>query len=119
MTQKPTYVDKIFEVRELLQAFNQKMKQIFNSGWIVCLDESMSPWTRQWTCPGFVFCPRKPHPKGNEYHTIADGISGIMFGLEMVEGKDEPVELAEKKNIKCLVKQQDYYYVCAKTYLVP
>ena len=42
MAQKPMYVDKIFEVRELLQAFNQKMKQIFNSGWVVCLDVSSS-----------------------------------------------------------------------------
>ena len=96
----PGYSDKIFEVRELLDAFNQNMRKIFNSGWVVCLDESMSQWTRQWTCPGFVYCPRKPHPKGNEYHTIADGISGILFELELVEEKDEPPEMYEKKKFK-------------------
>ena len=76
------------------------MRKIFNSGWVVCLDESMSQWTRQWTCPGFVYCPRKPHPKGNEYHTIADGKSGILFELELVEEKDEPPEMYEKKKFK-------------------
>ena len=94
----PAFRDKLHEVRQLLFSFNSLMEKIFVSGWVVCLDESMSPWTRQWTCPAFVFCPRKPHPKGNEYHTIADGKSGILFGLEMVEGKDAPPEFETKKN---------------------
>jgi hypothetical protein len=81
---RPSYVDRVHEVRQLLSAFNELMSQIFNAGWVVCLDESMSPWTNMRTCAAFVFCPRKPHPKGNEYHTIADGLSGILFGLELV-----------------------------------
>ena len=36
--------------------------------------------------------PRKPHPFGNEYHTICCGLSGILFSLELVEGKDRPKE---------------------------
>ena len=98
--QPPTFVDKCHEIRQMLEAFNDLMERIFKPGWVVCLDESMSPWTNQFTCPAFVFCPRKPHPKGNEYHTIADGLSGILFRLEMVEGKDEPGELAGKKKIQ-------------------
>ena len=94
---KPNYQDKLHEIRELLFSFNSLMEKDFVSGWVVCLDESMSPWTRQWTCPAFVFCPRKPHPKGNEYHTINDGKSGILFCLEIVEGKDEPPEMEAKK----------------------
>jgi hypothetical protein len=36
--------------------------------------------------------PRKPHPFGNEYHTIADGDDGkpIMWRMKIVEGKDHP-----------------------------
>jgi hypothetical protein len=36
--------------------------------------------------------PRKPHPFGNEYHTIADGDGGkpIMFRIKLVEGKHRP-----------------------------
>ena len=62
-------------------------------GWITCLDESMSIWFNKWSCPGYVFCPRKPNPFGNKYHTIACGLSGILFAVEMVEGKDRPSEL--------------------------
>ena len=56
------------------------------------------------TCPGFVFCPRKPYQRGNEYHTVADGLSGILFALEIVEGKDEPPQRESEKNIKIWVK---------------
>ena len=90
---RPSYVDRVHEVRRLLASFNELMNQIFNAGWVVCLDESKSPWTNMRTCAAFVFCPSKPHPKGNEYHTIDDGLSGILFGLELVEGKDGAVEI--------------------------
>lgn len=36
--------------------------------------------------------PRKPWPFGDEYHSICCGLSGIMFGLEIVEGKVAPKE---------------------------
>ncbi len=36
--------------------------------------------------------PRKPHPFGNEYHSIADGDDSkpIMWRVRIVEGKDRP-----------------------------
>ena len=45
------------------------------------------------TCPGFVFYPRKPWETGNEYHTIACGLTSIIFRMELVEGKDRPSQL--------------------------
>ena len=33
---------------------------------------------------------RKPHPFGNEYHTIACCDTHIIFFVELVEGKDRP-----------------------------
>ena len=39
-----------------------------------------------------MFVPQKPHPMGNEYHSICCGLSGVMYAIEMVEGKDKPVE---------------------------
>ena len=86
----PTYRDKFYEVRKMLRSFNDHMTSIFLAGWVSCLDESMSIWTSKWTCPGWMFVPRKPHPKGNEYHSICCSTSGIMFGIELVEGKDRP-----------------------------
>ena len=37
------------------------------------------------TCAGFVFYPRKPHLKGNEYYPICCGESGIMYGWVIVK----------------------------------
>jgi len=79
-----TYQDKFWEVRA---AWRENMADFFSPVWITCLDESMSIWHSRWTCPGWVFCPRKPHQFGNEYHTICCGETGILFDFEMVEGK--------------------------------
>ena len=50
----------------------------------------MSIWHRRWTCPGWIFCPRRPHPFGNEWHTACCELSGILFVVELVEGKAHP-----------------------------
>ena len=100
----PTYKDKFHGVRKMLTAFNDHMKSIFLAGWVSCLDESMSIWTTKWTCPGWMFVPRKPHPKGNEYHSICCSLSGIMYGIELVEGKDRPSQ-----------RGRDEYYEKGKT----
>lgn len=44
-------------------------------------------------CPGWVFCPCKPHLFGNEYHSSCCGIKGILFAMELVEGNDCPREI--------------------------
>ena len=88
----PAYKDRFWEVRMMIDAFNCRMQTIFSSCWAICLDESMSIWHNRWTCPGWVFCPRKPHPFGNEYHTACCAKSGILFSIEIVEGKDAPQE---------------------------
>jgi hypothetical protein len=87
--QPPAFRDKFWQIREMVGAWNANMKE-FIAGWVLCLDESMSIWLNRWTCPGWIFCPRKPHPFGNEYHTACCGLSGIMFSIELVEGKDAP-----------------------------
>lgn len=90
---QPTYADKYWQVRQMLQAFNNNMASIFVCSWVICLDESMSIWHNKFTCPGWIYCPRKPHPYGNEYHTACCGKSNILFSLELVEGKDHPRQL--------------------------
>ena len=89
----PSYRDRFWEVRQMIKAWNDNMAAIFLASWALCLDESMSIWHNRWTCPGWVFCPRKPHPLGNEYHTACCALSGIMFVIELVEGKDHPRQL--------------------------
>ena len=87
---KPTYRDKFWEVRQMVDEWNKNMAEQFTPSWVSCLDESMSPWTNKYTCPGWMFVPRKPHPFGNEYHSVCCSMSGIMWGMELVEGKDAP-----------------------------
>jgi hypothetical protein len=84
------YCDQFFQIRKLVEAWNENMAANFTPGWISCLDESMSTWANKYTCPGYMFVPRKPWPFGNEWHTIACGISELMYRVEIVEGKDEP-----------------------------
>ena len=93
----PSYKNPFHQVNELLEALHNHTAKRFSPGWVSCLDESMSVWTNRWTCPGWMFVPRKPHPMGNEYHSICCGISGIMYAIELVEGKDRPGQLPPKK----------------------
>ncbi len=55
------------------------------------LDESMSSCLNQ-HCPGFMYVEHKPHPSGNEYHSIADRRQGklIMWQVKLQEGKYHP-----------------------------
>ncbi len=89
----PNFRDKFWRVREMIEEWNRNMSEVFRCSWVACLDESMSIWLNRWTCPGWIFVPRKPWPMGNEYHTMCCGISAIMFVIDLVEGKDRPPEL--------------------------
>ena len=97
----PSYKDRFWEVREMIKCWNEHMRKNFIPSWVSCLDESMSIWFNRWTCPGWVYCPRKPHPYGNEYHSICCGLSGIMYSIEMVEGKDRPREKIDPNDKTC------------------
>ena len=56
-------------------SFNDHYASEYRLLWLSCLDESMNSWLNKF-CPGFMSLPRKPHPFGNEYHSIADGDGG-------------------------------------------
>jgi hypothetical protein len=75
----------------MIDAFNEHYKKNYRPSWLSCINESMSSWMNKF-CPGFMTVPRKPHPFGNEYYSIADGDGGkaIMWRVTIVEGKDRP-----------------------------
>ena len=81
----------------MIDAWQTDMNVIFSPGFMNCLDESMSIWTNKFTCPGFMFVPRKLWPFGNEYHTVCCCSSGIMWGIELVERNDWPPELGQQQ----------------------
>ena len=106
---QPGYVDRFHDVRQMIDAWNNHMSQEYFPGWWNCLDESMSVCHNE-RIPGFMVVPRKPHPFGNEYHSICDGricdddkektssrANPIMWHIELQEGKDRPPGAGPKK----------------------
>ena len=92
----PSYKDPFWEIRQMIEAWNENMRENFTPSWISFLDESMMKWINRYTCPGFMFVPRKPWPFGNEFHTIACSETGILYAMEIVEGKDKPPEVKKE-----------------------
>ena len=93
----PAFKDPFWEIRQLQDAWNDNMRENFTASWLSVLDESMSKWLNAFTCPGFMCVPRKPWPLGNEWHTICCAKSGVMYCVELVEGKDRPKEMGPKE----------------------
>ena len=58
----PAFKNPFHQVNEeLIDHFNSQTQPAFSPGWVSCLVESMSVWSNRWTCPGWMFVPRKPH----------------------------------------------------------
>ena len=93
----PPYTDRFHVIRQMINEWNKNIQFNFVPSWINCLDESICVWTSKYTCPGWMVVPRKPHPFGNEYHTLCCGKTGIMYHVEIVEGKDRPPEKGPKQ----------------------
>jgi hypothetical protein len=82
--------DPFWEVRPLIQSYNQRLTIVFEPSWSSCLDESMVQYDDP-SCPGWIIVTRKFTDKGNEYHAIADTRTKIVYQIELVEGKDRPL----------------------------
>ena len=85
------FVDRFHDVCQMIHAFNQHYADKYIQSWRSCLDESMISWLDKF-CLGFMSIPRKPHPLGNEYHSIANGDDGnpVMWRINIQHGKDCP-----------------------------
>ena len=81
----------------MILAWNDNMSSSIGPGWVSCLDESMSPWTKKYTCPGHICVPMKLSPLGNEHHSICCCISGLMYAVELLEGTDRPRQKPTEK----------------------
>ena len=71
------------------------MAENSNPSWVSYLYKSMSMWFIRCTYHGWMFVLSKYHPFDYKYHTIACGKSGILYAIEIVEGKDHPKELPD------------------------
>ena len=93
----PAFRDCFWEIHEILKAWNENMMEQFTPSWVSCLDESMSTQTSKNSCPGWMFVPHKPW-FGNEYHMVCCSLSGYLWHMEIVEGKDAPLQIVPKFN---------------------
>ena len=84
----------------MVDEWNANMDTNSSPSWKNCLDESMSKWLNEYTCPGFMFVPRKPWPFGNEWHDIGCADTNVIWQLEIREGKDQPHELPKQHDNK-------------------
>jgi hypothetical protein len=91
------FPDGFFHMRQLEEAWNKNMADEFSPSWINVLDESMMEWFNKYA-PGFMCVGRKPHPFGNERHTICCALTSILWRAQIVEGKDRPQQLGPKEH---------------------
>ena len=94
----PAMLDRFWEVRGLIDPWNSNMEENFIPSWMNTIDESMSKWVNEYTCPGFMCVPRKPWKFGNEYHNAGCAMSDIIWHVDLREGKDRPRHLGEKEH---------------------
>ena len=75
----------------MINNFNEHYLENYTPYWLSCLDDSMNYFLDKFF-PGFISVLRKPHPLGNEYHSIADGDEGntVMYWIKIQKGKDRP-----------------------------
>ena len=74
--------------------YNKHMLAVFEPGWNVGPDESMSAYTghegdKPEDIPHAMFVERKPEPLGAELEDCADAQCGCIFGIEINEGATE------------------------------
>ena len=90
--------DPFWEVRWIIQCWNDNMAEKIIPSWINCVGKSMSKWVNEYTCMCFMFVPRKHWPFGNEYHNACCAESDIIWSVNVCEGKDRPREIGAKEH---------------------
>ena len=92
----PVYVDRFWEVIQLIDDWNANMAHNGSPSWINAIDESMSKWVSEYTYPGFMYVPHKPWQFGNEYHDAGCADRDIIWQVNLREGTDRPTDLGRK-----------------------
>ncbi len=100
---QPKYLDHFHDIRQMQDEWNKRMANKDFSLWWDCLEKSMLMCLNPHV-PGWMVVSHKPHPFGNEYHTICDNEfrlgNPIMWHVELQEGKDWLAEAGPKKRSK-------------------
>ena len=87
------------ELRPFYDEVNKTLENAITPGATIVIDESMSSWHGLSTnfdaegCPHVTKIERKPEGIGVEYKALADGYSGIIIKLEVMEGAERMSKL--------------------------
>ncbi|CAG8586319.1 9657_t:CDS:2, partial [Scutellospora calospora] len=85
----PNLSDSLYPVRSFIDAFNKNLIEAVKPGKTLCIDESINSWLGSKNkIPGHRKIPRKPHPVGQEWKTVADGSTNIIIQVEPCEDKE-------------------------------
>lgn len=80
--------DKLYQIRNFLDAFNDNLVNALTPGKHLCVDESMNQWLG-WGMPNLKKVPRKPHSVGQEFKTVAYTKTYCIVRLD-ITGNDMP-----------------------------
>jgi hypothetical protein len=75
--------DPLYQIRSTLNAFNDHMKDCLTPGKHLVIDETMNQWLGV-GMPNLKKVPRKPHPTGQEFKSLADYYTSAIIRLDTV-----------------------------------
>ncbi|CAG8710339.1 37727_t:CDS:2, partial [Gigaspora margarita] len=92
----PNLNDPLYSVRSFVDAYNKNLIEAVKPEKTLCIDESMNLWLGSKNkIPGRHKIPRKPHPVGQEWKTVADSSTNIIIQLEPCEDKEIKKKIRE------------------------
>jgi hypothetical protein len=98
--------DPLYQIRSTLETFNEHMASCLVPGKYSVIDESMNQWLGL-GMPNAKKVPRKPHPIGQEFKSLADYHTDCILRLDTVSDPqydDEPGMRNLLATVKRLVK---------------
>ena len=83
--------------RQMQEGRNKNTEAHFDPSWVSFLDDSTQEWINRYTWPGWMFAPHKPHPFVKQCHTIVCDKSKVVYIVDIMEGKDQPIVVVKKE----------------------
>lgn len=107
-TKEKQVSDPLYQIRSTICAFNNHMVNCVSPGKYLVIDESMNQWLGT-GMPNLKKVPRKPHPIGQEFKTLADHHTYCILQIDTVSDPrpkeyDEPGKRTITATVKRLVK---------------
>ncbi|KAG2193134.1 hypothetical protein INT47_006434 [Mucor saturninus] len=96
--------DPLYQINRFLAAFNETLSKALVTEKYLCIDESINQWLGSGK-PNLKKVPRKPHPIGQEFKTLADNHTYCILQLDTVSDK-APKEFDDvDRNLVATVKR--------------